>query len=380
MKWTQTFSTDFQRVLAGFGEVQHFTPGQPMIKVGECETHLFIITSGEVDVLAEEGRIRVSAGEVLGEMSFLDNRLRTATALAVGSVEARRIERQDFFQSLSDQPRDISMFVAALEVVQKSRLGARENQDESPHAFVEGLAKSAFSHRAVRHPYLQKLAASEFPDMHWALADFSRHYYGYSSHFPRYLTALISRLEKPEHRATLLENLTEEAGHYEEEELSTLEEMGVEREWIVNIPHPILFQRFRAALGMGDDRGAKEHVEVVSWREMFLNVLTHGSPAEALGALGMGTENIVSHIYTSFIAALESLGTIHPRDAVFFPLHTAVDDHHQAALQNIAVDLAVHPAARVDMKRGMHKALVLRASFWSWLQERAQNPERQSVD
>lgn len=380
MNWMQSFSTGFRDVLSRFGEAVHFSSGETMIEVGECETHLFIITSGEVDVLAEDGRIRLVAGEVLGEMSFLDNRLRTATAIAVGNVAARRIEREDFFQSLSDRPRDIGIFVAALEAVQKSRLGAPKSEGKTARAYVEELSRSAFSHRGVCHSYLKKLAASEFPDMHWALADFAHHYYAYSSHFPRYLTALISRLEQPEHRTSLLENLTEEAGHYEEDELAALEQIGVEREWIVNIPHPLLFQRFRDALGMREDRGTNEHVEVVVWREMFLNVLTYGSPAEALGALGMGTENIVSHIYTHFIAAIDTLGTIHPRDSVFFPLHTAVDDHHQAALQDIAATLADDPLARVEMKQGMHKALALRASFWSWLQERAQNPERYSID
>jgi len=111
---------------------------------------------------------------------------------------------------------------------------------------------------------------------------------------------------------------------------------------------------------------------VVCWREMFLDILSNGSPAEALGALGLGTETIVQTIYQPFVAAIDRLGDLNPADSVFFPLHTAVDDHHQATLKAIAADFAATPEGRNDLAKGMHKALALRDAFWSWLHERAQ--------
>ena len=71
---------------------------------------------------------------------------------------------------------------------------------------VDALAASALRHRAVRHPYLAALAHGTLPNPTAALADFAEQYLGYSTHFPRYLTALISRLENPAHRQTLLDN------------------------------------------------------------------------------------------------------------------------------------------------------------------------------
>ncbi|MFM8524107.1 MAG: hypothetical protein ACKOCM_00545 [Cyanobacteriota bacterium] len=59
------------------------------------------------------------------------------------------------------------------------------------------------------------------------------------------------------------------------------------------------------------------------------------------------------------------------RILVFFPLHTSVDDHHQESLRRIAADFATTPEGRRDLTSGMHKALALRDSFWSWLLERA---------
>jgi hypothetical protein len=56
---------------------------------------------------------------------------------------------------------------------------------------------------------------------------------------------------------------------------------------------------------------------------------------------------------------------------VFFPLHTLVDDAHQASLRDIATDFAATEQGRLDLAKGMHKALALRDSFWNWLHERA---------
>ena len=240
--------------------------------------------------------------------------------------------------------------------------------------YVDALASQALLHQAVQHPYLTALASGELPDTRWALRDFARQYYAYSAHFPRYLTAVISKLENPAHRLALMENLTEESGQYEQEELDELAAIGIDAEWIVGLPHPELFRRFRRALGVLDHDSTPESIEMICWREQFLAILTNGSAAEALGALGLGTETIVQTIYQPFVDAISGIG-MHPRDSVFFPLHTAVDDHHQATLRDIAIDLAATEQGRLDLAKGMQKALALRCSFWSWLHERALRPE-----
>ena len=239
---------------------------------------------------------------------------------------------------------------------------------------VDALARQALCHQAVQHPYLTALAKGELPDLHWALQDFARQYFAYSAHFPRYLTAVISKLENPAHRRALMENLTEESGQYEQEELDELASIGISPDWIVGIPHPELFRRFRSALGVMDDATVPEAIEVLCWREQFLAILSNGSAAEALGALGLGTETIVQTIYQPFVEAIGRIA-MDPRDSVFFPLHTAVDDHHQATLREIAIDLAATAQGRRDLAKGMQKALALRCSFWSWLHQRALQPE-----
>ena len=241
-------------------------------------------------------------------------------------------------------------------------------------AYVGSLATEALLHRAVKHPYLEALDSGDLPDTRWALADFARHYTGYSQHFPRYLTTVISRLAEARHRDDLLENLTEESGIYEDSELAELADNGIEKEWIVGRSHPRLFDRFRRAMGVENSEHIVEPDQVICWREMFLSILANGSPAEAVGALGLGTEQIVSTIYQPFTRAIERLGDLSPRDSVFFPLHTTVDEHHQKTLQKVAADLVTDDRNAQELRRGMLKALNLRSVFWDWMYSRALNP------
>jgi len=69
---------------------------------------------------------------------------------------------------------------------------------------------------------------------------------------------------------------------------------------------------------------------------LFITCSQAVAPAEAVGAIGMGTENIVNKIYTPIIHAIERLGTLDRKEYVFFELHCEVDDDHHEALLAIA--------------------------------------------
>jgi pyrroloquinoline quinone (PQQ) biosynthesis protein C len=272
--------------------------------------------------------------------------------------------------------------VSARAITCKLRLnGARKRAaTETTSAFLERVSRQARSHRAVHHPYLRALASGGLPDTRRALKDFARHYHGYSAYFPHYLRCAIGQLSVPEHREALTENLTEESGQYPAEDLAALRRAGISPEWIVGVPHPELFRRFGDALGVEhvDVEGDATAMEVICWREMLLGVLAEGSPAQSVGALGLGTEGVVSTMYRYFLPALERLG-LDPKDTVFFPLHTMVDDHHQATLLDIAGHYAGTAAGRHELVKGMNKALYLRAGFWDWLHVRAREPRRTRV-
>ncbi len=368
--WISAFPENVVNRVRSVGTIKELSDGEVFIREGDFDERLFLIEDGKVEVNSKDKvHSYVHAGDIVGEFAFLDRRPRTATVKAVGNVNVCVLDRQTLLRALADDSDALVSWINAVSLRMHTRLEGSGDSDDVDN-YLESLAEEARNHRAVNHRYLKALAEGTLPDVRWAMADFGRHYFGYSAHFPRYLTTVISRLEKPDHRSALLENLTEESGVYGEEEIQELAEFGIEAEWIVGIPHPKLFQRFRNALGVVDSAIEDDSIEVVCWREMFLSVLG-GSPAEAIGALGLGTEGIVRDLYKPFVKALQSIPGLDPRDMVFFPLHTAVDDHHQATLLNIAKYYAQTEQSRRELAKGMRKALALRASFWDWMYERA---------
>lgn len=352
--------------LRALGRPETVPDGAAVLRPGEVDAALVLVEDGALD--AGFG-VAAARGALLGEAALLGGQPRAQAVVARGEARVRRIPRQELLSAFAEQPEALVGLVDAL----RSREAAAGPGEAN--AAVARLAADALRHRAVRHPYLAALAAGTLPDTRFALADFARHYLGYSTHFPRYLTTVVSRLERPEHRRALLDNLTEESGVYGEDELAALAAWGVQPEWIVGVPHPVLFRRFADALGVPRESGPEADA-VVCWREQLLALLAGGSPAEAVGALGLGTETIVRTMYGAFTQALDRVPGLSPRDTVFFPLHTAVDDHHQATLQSIAADFAATPAGRTGLRRGMLKALQLRSAFWDWLYERALDPAR----
>lgn len=391
MNFLADLSDPLRLTLMDLGAALELDSGGTLIESGDRDPSFYLLCEGELTVARSHKMIVLTPGHVVGAVGFLDHGPRFATVLATRPSRVLAFRRQEVMQALADRPLLLNELISKLLNLGRDRLSefaiASESMENLPieteDSYLETLVTQAFSHRAVHHPYLQALASGSLPDTRAALEDFANLYIGYSSHFPRYLTALISRLVNPAHRRALLENLTEESGHYDAAELQELALHGIQSEWIVGIAHPDLFRRFRRAIRrvpgqtaepFGERRDGSapdEHIEVVCWREMFLSILSNGSPAEALGALGLGTEAIVRTIYRPFVAAIDRLGTIAPEDAVFFPLHTTVDDHHQATLRAIASDFATTASGREDLSKGMHKALALRDSFWTFLHQRA---------
>jgi len=237
---------------------------------------------------------------------------------------------------------------------------------------MELLISEALNHRAVNHPYLKALANGDFENMEAVLKDFASQYGFYSSWFPRYLTAVISRLENPDFRNHLLDNLSEESGHLHEEDMLAVRALGIKDEWVQGIPHPKLFKRFQTAMGV--DTNEEIGIEVDIWRDSFLALVQGGSAISAVGAIGLGTESIVKYIYKDIIKAIEDHTSLSIEDYVFFPLHTEVDDEHGLILLDIAEKMALQSKEdERELRKGMLKSLNLRASFWDDMYKRAQS-------
>jgi pyrroloquinoline quinone (PQQ) biosynthesis protein C len=123
---------------------------------------------------------------------------------------------------------------------------------------------------------------------------------------------------------------------------------------------------------MGIDGQSKPGIEVEIWREGFLSLVQNSSMPAAVGAIGLGTESVVKYIYRDIIQALERYTNLSLEQYVFFPLHTEVDDEHGLILLNIAEQIASEsPEAERELRKGMLRALNLRASFWDDMYKRA---------
>lgn len=403
MQWRldKNISAVTYQCLKGIGEPVKVAVGTVLIGEGDQDRTLYVLESGllKVTQMTTDGEQQlgvVEPGDIVGEITFIDQRPRSATVTVCQSAEVLKLNHAKVIGALVDAPDALAELLQALAARVALRLRSfmsersiheelakvpgmpvvTSNDEKTGDAYLQDLVREALCHPAVNHPYLIDLAEGNLPDLQWAIRDFATQYPGYCAHFPRYLTMVISKLDSPAHRMTLLQNLTEESGMLDQEELDVLIDYGIDPAWVQGIPHPKLFERFQQALGVCDSHEhADDVLEVVCWRESFYHLLASGSSAEAVGAIGLGTENVVSKIYAPIIKAIERLGTLDRKDYVFFELHCEVDDDHHEALLDIARDFSDVPGNCIDLRKGMLKALGLRAIFWDWMHNRAQQRE-----
>jgi CRP-like cAMP-binding protein len=70
------------------GQVLYFPQGKTIFHKGQCGNNLFVVFSGAVDILNGDHRIgQCRVGDAFGEMSVLDHRPHTATAMAATEVK-----------------------------------------------------------------------------------------------------------------------------------------------------------------------------------------------------------------------------------------------------------------------------------------------------
>lgn len=238
---------------------------------------------------------------------------------------------------------------------------------------ISDLLDESLSHRAANHPYLKALRDNDLPCISYALKDFAEQYYGYSLYFPRYITSAISRLEDTNHRENLLDNLTEESGLYQDSQLISFGRMGIDPEWVRNIPHTNLYKRFYSAIcaATGISYNLQESIYSSNWREMLLSMINRGSPAEVVGILGLGTEVVINQIY-SHLASAANYSDLSPKDTVYFALHQQGNER-QSVLVEMSAEYAALPNGKSELHKGMIKALSLRCAFWDHMYERAMN-------
>jgi len=237
-----------------------------------------------------------------------------------------------------------------------------------PHT-INRIKTEALASEAVHHPYLKALQHGEVPNYDLAIKDFAFQYGIYGKKFTQYLQAVIKNLKSAKHQAMLLENLAEEQGDTHNIELPA-DVLAT----VSNIPHAHLYRRFQEAVGVDDSYrdNTEASQTAILWRDQFLQLCALDE-CVGVGAIGIGTELIVSSIYNQILEGLKTHSQLTMSERVFFDLHSECDDEHAEQLLSIARDLASDSSACERIEYGAKMALHMRTVFWDKMLARAQH-------
>lgn len=170
----------------------------------------------------------------------------------------------------------------------------------------------------------------------------------YSRHFTRYLNALMANLVEERDRQALTQNLFEEMG------------LGDARA----VPHSQIYREMMKAMGISFDEElpTRATTELVN---TMLDCCRNENPMVGLGAICLGAEAIVPHLYSTILGGFEAVGE--PRKHLeFFEIHVSCDDEHAITMRNIiARRLQSDPRSRLDLDYGAGKAIAARVAFFN---------------
>jgi CRP/FNR family transcriptional regulator, cyclic AMP receptor protein len=112
--------------LAHNGAVRRLRDGEVIIREGETLDTLFITLEGELRVILGEGRevARLGAGEVVGEIAFVEASPPSATVSAIGNAVVLTLKKSAVQQHLAEHPEFAARFYRALAVFLADRLRA----------------------------------------------------------------------------------------------------------------------------------------------------------------------------------------------------------------------------------------------------------------
>lgn len=179
----------------------------------------------------------------------------------------------------------------------------------------------------------------------------------YSRHFTRYLNALMANLVEDGDRHALTQNLFEEMGLGE----------------VKTTPHSQIYRDMMKTMGLSYEDATPLEATRQLIDTMF-ECCRSTNPMVGLGAICLGAEAIVPHVYSTVIEGFE--GIAEPRRHLeFFVIHVGCDDDHAITMRNIiARRLQAEPRSRIDLEYGAAKAIAARIAFF-----RALSTERASA-
>lgn len=101
------------------GELKTIADGEFLIEVGDEDSRLFTVEDGRLEIVvnrngAEAVVATVGGGDVLGEVSFIDDSPRTTAVRAAEQTTVRSWDRKTLSESLAFDPQLLAKFAVAM--------------------------------------------------------------------------------------------------------------------------------------------------------------------------------------------------------------------------------------------------------------------------
>jgi CRP-like cAMP-binding protein len=108
-----------RRRIENIAEVRRVKAGELLIRAGDTDSTLFAIEDGHLDIVANrDGRevvvATVGPGDVLGEVSFIDDSPRTVSVKAGEDTVVRAWDKKSLSEGLAFEPTVLAKFAVAL--------------------------------------------------------------------------------------------------------------------------------------------------------------------------------------------------------------------------------------------------------------------------
>jgi pyrroloquinoline-quinone synthase len=226
----------------------------------------------------------------------------------------------------------------------------RTGQDSAASSeFVASLFASVRERRTFgRHPLWLRVVRGDLDRR--GLQTFARQFFLQVREFPRAVSALHARCPYPEERPHLAENL------YEEE---TGRLSG-------SAPHPELFLRFGAALGLRRDAMVSTAplpatAALIDWFEVSTQLRSF---AEGVAAITVAAEGQVPGAFGDFARALERHYNLSHEAVAFWDVHDEADRDHCDVGDHILARHTVDPAMQARVREALERSLDMWWAFF----------------
>ena len=113
--------------IEGISEVKRIAEGAFLIRNGEIDSTLFAIEDGHLDIIGIDDGVQkvfatVGPGDVLGEVSFIDDSPRAVSVVAGEETTVRAWDKRTLSEALALEPQLLAKFAVAMSELLVERL------------------------------------------------------------------------------------------------------------------------------------------------------------------------------------------------------------------------------------------------------------------